>query len=1036
MKRIVCLIITLLCIVYSASAQYWTEKTSSPARFPYRVEAGNSRWMDLPVPPATNLTFGAYQNTGGGQPLGPLYYTNMIIWSTDDPRYGEVGYWPTYQSATIFANGKYYLCGGSGPNINLAGIYGVAGHNGLSISMGFMWPSNSYPNGEGFSQNRQAGFSVYDPVSDTWQSASWQPADLNGYCIENAGDPGVNNYVSRKPILGQGTRIGANQAFAYDWDDDGVEEIFMHGGYPQWDGHCAIFDPNRGTAGEWTTTPAANNFSSGFKAQQDGGAVRIGADVYCIGGTYWGPNEATHLQIYNITNASWTTHEYVYNKQLRRFGIAPVGTKIYLLGGEEVNGDAYSSKVYMLDTTNIAAGLQVAGSIAVAVRDPSVVSWKGVLYLVAGLTVDGPTNLFQIFNPATAATVIHNEPLPVNAFGASCAVSPAGTFYFGGGLRMVDPVSGWLVNSSRLWTGPMPEQDIFVAPTFLDFWQTNDTLHLRLDNVTGLGILCSNIPSQGWITVDQPVVAIPGGTNVDVAVTVNRASLNGPTNGSVRVAWPGGEAIVNVLCDTPRPIGVVTPATAYTLKPETKSFVLANNGSVPLHFTNSTADAFIANLAPMTGTIAPHDNATVTYDVTAAAPRPLQGSTGTVTVAYNAYNGLPITHRVINFPGEFYVSTTGSDANDGLSWATAWRHIAYAVTNVPNGSANGGDIIVHVAAGTYAGESTGPAGTNWIIDLSNKQYLQLKGAGPQQSILTPGSAIWHLTINNDTMPTMPVIKLFNARYVKMTGFTIDGSAPQAIINGEGYPEHCALIGVQGGGGILLSGLYLKGTYEGQVYNTLSNEWTDSWDQWWYHGVCVNGEISIDDVMLQNCLIQGFVRSVYNNNFGYNTLANTNRVVMDHCTLIEQRGPESGVAGVLSRVVSTERGPQFVTRSSIIGNAPVDTWAAPLPPNAANSYGVMGGTGQDASMRVANIAQSNLFWAIVDDHWWNDFVFGSAEGDLPEDMNLTGEAPVFDHVTYLPYSTDIEDGDWGWSVIPEPALGIGILALAGLVRRRR
>jgi hypothetical protein len=101
-------------------------------------------------------------------------------------------------------------------------------------------------------------------VADTWQSASWQPADLNGYCIKNATDPPYGTYVSRKPTLGQGTWIGANQAFSFDWDGDGVDEIFMHGGYPQWDGYCAVFDPNRGVNGEWTTTASANNFSSGL----------------------------------------------------------------------------------------------------------------------------------------------------------------------------------------------------------------------------------------------------------------------------------------------------------------------------------------------------------------------------------------------------------------------------------------------------------------------------------------------------------------------------------------------------------------------------------------------------------------------------------------------------------------------------------------------------------------------------------------------------------------------------------------------------
>lgn len=1029
MKRVLTVVCSVAWYVAVCQASGWVEKAPNPSWFPYKAGPNAAAGeMDLPIPTATN------------QPSGDMSVTS--IWPdavvqltcTDDPLRGTQGYWPCFHSIGIFANGKYYVGGGVGPNINMGNLWG-----------GYAWPSNSYatsPNNgdQGYSYNRQSMFAVYDPVANTWEAAKWDGTGPRGYPRMNTITPGT--YSTEMPLKDDGTWIGSNQAFAYDRDGDGIEEIFMHGGYPHWGGYFAVYNP---ASNAWTRTSDALDFSSGYKAQYYGGCVRIGAEVYVIGGGFWGPAGGTHLQVYNITNDTWTVYEYVLSgKQLAGFGIAPVGTKIYLLGGFEMQtgGTPYLNTVYVLETTNISAGLQLVGTIPVAVRWPAMISWKGMLYVVGGsvggFTAPGaqgnyPTNLFQIFNPATGAGVVHQETLPLNTYAASCAVSPSGVFYFGGALRYRDPNTGILCNSGRLWVRQMPEQDIFVAPTFLDFWQTNDTLYLRLDNAALVTITCSNVPSESWITVDQPVVTIPSGTNVFVAVTVDRTTLNGPTNASVLVKWPNGQVVVPVLCDTPRPIGVLTPVVAYTIKPQTKSFVLANNGSVPLHFTNTTADAFIANLTPLIGTVQPNTSITTTYDVTASAPRPIHGSTGTIVIAYNSYDGQPLVHRVINFPGDFYVSTIGSDSNDGLSWATAWRHIAHAVTSVPNGSVDGGDVTIHVAPGTYAGESTGPLGTNWLIDLSNRLYIHLKGAGPEQSILTPGSAQWSLSVNNDQMPALPVIRIFNARGVKVTGFTIDGSAPPAWNNGEGYPEHCALIGVQGGGGILLSGLYLKGTYQGQVYNTLSNAWVDSWDQWWYHGVCINGIIEPGDVTLMNCLIRGFVRSVYNNNYGYNSLANTNRVIIDHCTLIEQRGPEAGLIGVLSRVLSTERGPQFITRSCIIGNAPVDTWAAPLPPNAANSYGVAGGTAQDASLRVANVAQSNLFWSIVDDHWWNEFVYGSVEGDLPEDMNLTGVPPTFYHDP-LPYSTDIAEGDWGWSLIPEPSV-VPVLLAALLVRRR-
>ncbi|GEM_PF-1410500 len=509
----------------------WTEKNSNPARFPYEVGAANARQMDLPIPVATNRTFVAYQNSGGGQVPGPAYQTNMIIWSAVDPRYGEEGYWPTYHSASVFANGKYYISAGVGPNVNLASIYGMSGADGKSISMGYMWPSNSWPNGDGYTYNRQAGFAVYDPVADTWQSASWQPADLNGYCIENVSDPAYGTYVDRKPMRGQGTWIGANQAFAFDWDSDGVEEIFMHGGYPHWDGYSAVFDPNRGTVGEWSTTAAANNFSSGNKAQMYGGTVRVGSNIYCLGGNYWGQDGATHMQVYNPALNTWQTYENIYTNQLRHFGCAAISNKIYLFSGEQSPNIAYSPNVYMLDVTSpetIGNGVKIVGQVSVPVRWPSMVSWEGKLYIAGGLTASGPTNVFQIFDPATGATVLSPEVLPFNAYAASCSVSPLGTLYLGGAMRMVDPASGWLVNSSRLWTLQLsggtafPVVDITSAPAHVAYdvssyavagTNTSDIVgNMWVSNATVGGTAISF--SRSGLTFTTPPAALNVGTNM------------------------------------------------------------------------------------------------------------------------------------------------------------------------------------------------------------------------------------------------------------------------------------------------------------------------------------------------------------------------------------------------------------------------------------------------------------------------------------------------------------------------------------------
>jgi hypothetical protein len=1023
-----------------ASAAYWTEKTSSPARFPYEVGTANNLQMNLPIPVATNRTFVAYQNSAGGQTPGPMFLTNMVIWSTTDPRYGEEGYWPTYHSAASFGGGKYYVCGGVGPNANLSGIYGIAGHNGLSIVMGYMWPSNSWPNGEGYSFNRQAGFSVYDPVADTWQSASWQPADLNGYCIKNATDPPYGTYVSRKPTLGQGTWIGANQAFSFDWDGDGVDEIFMHGGYPQWDGYCAVFDPNRGVNGEWTTTASANNFSSGLKAQMYGGAVRVGSNVYCIGGNYWGPDGATHMQVYDLAMNTWQTYQNVFTNQLRFFGCAAVGNKIYMFSGEQSPNLTYSPYVYALDVTSpetISNGVKIVGQVVVPVRWPSMISWKGVLYIVGGMNAAGwPTNVFQVFNPATEATVVSAETLPVNAYAASCAVSPSGTFYFGGALRMVDPVSGWLVNSSRLWSGPMPEQDIFVAPNFLNFWQVTNNLILRIDNATGAAIACTNTPLQDWLSVVPSTVLVPGGGAVYCTVTVNRAAFSGPTNGAVRVTWGSGSAYVPVTVDTPRPVADVVPASTITLQPRTKSFVLGNSGAVPMYFTNTSADAFVTAISPSVGTLAPGESTSVSFTVTAAAPRP---SVGTIAIAFNSYNGLPATFTINNYPADYYVAVSGDNGNNGLSPATAWRNIAFGVTNIPNGSADEGPITLHVGAGTYAGESTDRSGTNWIIDLSNRRFINLIGAGAEQSILTRGTKNWLISFGRDTYAEYPVIKLFNCEHVRVSGFTVLGDDPPAYTDGAGEgagaPDILATVGILGGNGVRVDHMYLNGMYTGMIYNAALSNWVDSWESWWYFGMCVDGVIGPSNALIDHVLVRGFRHAVMNNSYPFrDDVANIHRVYIDHCTFIEGLCVSESVAAVTVKCGTGDSSwysPAFFVFNSIIGDYP---WAA--FPGASEGYGLqssaLGTTGGDYGLNSI----SNQFWScgvpVPGAAWWNDQVYYNDDPD-PFD-NYTNEVPQFSTVGGLPYSTELETAygtrDVGWNVIPEPAaLLVALLALA-------
>jgi hypothetical protein len=750
------------------------------------------------------------------------------------------------------------------------------------------------------------------------------------------------------------------------------------------------------------------------------------------------------LQVYNPAADSWTPYENVYPTGIWMFGIGAVNSKIYLLGGREVKGDTvrYSKNVYMLDTENIAAGLKKVGSLVVGVEMPSVIAWRGLLYVVAGLAQTGATNLFQIFNPATGGTTINETPFPVNAYGASCAVSTNGTLYVGGAMRYLE-TDGTNYNTSRLWIGPLPQQDILVSPTTLDFGQTNNNLSLRLDNVTGLSVLCSNLASVGWLTPNPDAVTVLPASNAFVDCTVNRSMFTGPTNATIKVVYPNGSVTINILADTPRPVAALNPTSTITLQPRTKSFTLSNTGAVDMHYTNTSAEAFITDITPAIGVLAPGASTSISFTVAASAPRP---SEGTITIAYNSYDGAPATFTVNNYPDNYYVSTTGDDANDGVSWATAWRNIAHAITNTSNGSAEEGVITINVGPGTFAGECTDTTGTNWLLDLSNRRYVHLRGAGAEQTILTRGGKNWIISFGRDTQPDYPVIKLFNCTDVRVSGFTVIANDPPAYTDGAGAgstaPDMLAVVGINGGQGVRVDHMYLNGLYTGMVYNAALSNWVASWESWWYFGICVNGVIGPRGAQIDHVLTRGFRHGVMNNSYPYrDNPSNIYLVTIDHCTFVEGVCVSENVAAVTVKVGDDNNAwfsPGFLVRSCIISEYP---WSE-FPGAEGNCWGLASSKDATAGGELGLYAKSNQFWScglpVPGEAWWSPLVIYDDDIDNAPFDNFTNEPPQFVS-SPLPYSTDIStpygDRDVGWSVVPEPAVLLGaILALAALRRR--
>lgn len=115
----------------------------------------------------------------------------------------------------------------------------------------------------------------------------------------------------------------------------------------------------------------------------------------------------------------------------------------------------------------------------------------------------------------------------------------------------------------------------------------------------------------------------------------------------------------------------------------------------------------------------------------------------------------------------YYVSTTGSDGNDGLTPATAWQTITHAVATVPAGTAATPNVI-SAAAGTYDNTTNGET---FPITFANA-HVHLSGAGSASTFINAQDLADALHIN--------------ATGVTISGFTFqNASDADAIVLTEG-----------------------------------------------------------------------------------------------------------------------------------------------------------------------------------------------------------------------------------------------------------
>lgn len=106
----------------------------------------------------------------------------------------------------------------------------------------------------------------------------------------------------------------------------------------------------------------------------------------------------------------------------------------------------------------------------------------------------------------------------------------------------------------------------------------------------------------------------------------------------------------------------------------------------------------------------------------------------------------PVTTAALTF----YVATTGSDSNDGLTALTPLATVKAALRKVPRGLRH--PVVVSIAAGTYAQGAYISGFYSDPDDPANGAYLELRGAMAQATVAT-GSATGTLTGSAAGSPT-------------------------------------------------------------------------------------------------------------------------------------------------------------------------------------------------------------------------------------------------------------------------------------------
>jgi HYDIN/CFA65/VesB family protein/uncharacterized protein DUF5123/carboxypeptidase family protein/Ig-like domain-containing protein len=309
-------------------------------------------------------------------------------------------------------------------------------------------------------------------------------------------------------------------------------------------------------------------------------------------------------------------------------------------------------------------------------------------------------------------------------------------------------------------------------------------------------------------TISQAVLSGTGfSTNLSIPVTIaagGNATFNAVFAPTTAGSVTGSISLVSNASNSPLVISLsgsgVAPTFLMGASPTSLSFgnvnvgtsntlntTLTNNGNSNVTISSiTTLGAGLSASGVASGTVLT-PNQTITLNAT-FTPAAVGSVTGAISVASNATNSPTVitvtgTGVQLSTGTQFYVSTSGNDANSGTSLSAPWRTIQNAMNNATPGS------TVNILAGTYNERLTlGVSGTagNYITFQPYNFSVPTGGCSGYTGVACGGDqVILDYTYLGTVTDGVPFLLISGKSYVRIQGltfqnFTNNGASQQGV----------------------------------------------------------------------------------------------------------------------------------------------------------------------------------------------------------------------------------------------------------------